>query len=196
MRLILWAAFFIVCNVLGVEAFKAALTLPPDEAFMPGVLTVPLVGLTAFTTQAPRAYKIAEQFRSRGIPVVMGGIHASLVRDEAAQHVDSVFTGECEALWPQVLADVEQGQLIPMYEGGTTGVIGGCVEIGVWLDGSGGSGTTATGGACDDAGVGEVGLPLHQANVTMLPRTTARVTVRGVARMVETDQPAPETAGA
>jgi hypothetical protein len=48
MRLVLWAAFFVVCNILGVETLKAALTLPMDEAFVPGVLTVPLVGLTAF----------------------------------------------------------------------------------------------------------------------------------------------------
>ena len=48
MRIVLWAAFFIVCNVLGVEAFKAALTLPMAEAFVPGVLSVPLIGLTAF----------------------------------------------------------------------------------------------------------------------------------------------------
>jgi hypothetical protein len=48
MRVGMWAAFFVVCNVLGVEAFRAAVTLPRDEAFLPGVLTVPLVGLTAF----------------------------------------------------------------------------------------------------------------------------------------------------
>jgi hypothetical protein len=47
MRLWLWAAFFIVCNVLGVEAFKAAMTLPFEEAIVPGVLSVPLIGLTA-----------------------------------------------------------------------------------------------------------------------------------------------------
>jgi hypothetical protein len=47
MRLWLWAAFFVVANVLGVEVFKAAVTLPWDEAILPGVLTVPLVGLAA-----------------------------------------------------------------------------------------------------------------------------------------------------
>ena len=47
MRLGLWAAFFVVCNVLGVEVFKAAMTLPFEEAVIPGVLTVPLIGLTA-----------------------------------------------------------------------------------------------------------------------------------------------------
>jgi hypothetical protein len=48
MRLALWGAFFVVCNVLGVETFKAAVTLPGDEAFLPGLLSVPLVGLAAF----------------------------------------------------------------------------------------------------------------------------------------------------
>ncbi len=80
-----------------------------------------LVGLTAFTTQAPRAYRIAEQFRSRGIPVVMGGIHASLVQEEAARYADALFIGECEAKWPEAIADVERGQLQKIYQGGTTG---------------------------------------------------------------------------
>ena len=47
MRLWLWVAFFVVSNVLGVEVFKAFMTLPWDEAFLPGLLTVPLVGLSA-----------------------------------------------------------------------------------------------------------------------------------------------------
>ena len=80
-----------------------------------------LVGITAFTTQAPRAYQIAGQFRSRGIPVVMGGIHASLVPDEAARFTDAIFIGECEAAWPQVIADFRAGALKPRYDGGTTG---------------------------------------------------------------------------
>jgi radical SAM superfamily enzyme YgiQ (UPF0313 family) len=80
-----------------------------------------LVGLTAFTTQATRAYDIAAQFRERGIPVVMGGIHASLVSAEASRFVDSIFIGECEGKWPQVIADVEAGGLQPKYDGGTTG---------------------------------------------------------------------------
>ena len=47
MRLWSWLAFFVVCNVMGVEVFKAAMTLPFEEAVLPGVLTIPLVGLTA-----------------------------------------------------------------------------------------------------------------------------------------------------
>lgn len=48
MRVSLWVAFFVVCNILGVEVFHAAVTLPLKEALLPGVLTVPLIGLTAF----------------------------------------------------------------------------------------------------------------------------------------------------
>jgi hypothetical protein len=48
MRVMLWAGFFVVCNVLGIEAFRAAVTLPLEEAVVPGLLTVPLIGLTAF----------------------------------------------------------------------------------------------------------------------------------------------------
>lgn len=53
-----------------------------------------LVGITAFTSQATRAYKIAAIFEAKGIPVVMGGIHASMCEEEALQHVDSIVTGE------------------------------------------------------------------------------------------------------
>jgi radical SAM superfamily enzyme YgiQ (UPF0313 family) len=74
-----------------------------------------LVGLTAFTTQATRAYAIAAQFRDRGIPVVMGGIHASLVPDEAQRYVDALCIGECEGVWPAIIADVESRRLQPRY---------------------------------------------------------------------------------
>jgi len=47
MRLWSWVAFFLVCNILGVEVFKAAMTLPFEEALLPGVLSIPLIGLTA-----------------------------------------------------------------------------------------------------------------------------------------------------
>jgi radical SAM superfamily enzyme YgiQ (UPF0313 family) len=86
-----------------------------------GDVQADLVGLTAFTTQAPRAYRIAQQFRARGIPVVMGGIHASLVQAEAAQYADALFVGECETRWPEVVADVEHARLARVYDGGTRG---------------------------------------------------------------------------
>ena len=77
-----------------------------------------LVGITAFTSQASRAYDIAAHFRARGVPVVMGGIHATMCQDEARQRVDSVVTREAEEVWPQVLSDTSHGRLRPLYEGG------------------------------------------------------------------------------
>jgi hypothetical protein len=62
MRLWLWAAFFVVSNLLGIEVFKAAVTLPFDEALLPGVLTLPLIGLTAVSaTRVMEAWKNREE---------------------------------------------------------------------------------------------------------------------------------------
>ena len=77
-----------------------------------------LVGLTALTPNAPRAYALAQHYRAAGIPVVLGGIHASALPDEAARYVDTVVVGEAEGAWPQLLADFEAGRLQPRYEGG------------------------------------------------------------------------------
>jgi radical SAM superfamily enzyme YgiQ (UPF0313 family) len=77
-----------------------------------------LVGVTAFTSQATRAYELAALFRARGVPVVIGGIHATMRLTEALGHADAVVTGEAEAVWPQVLADVQAGTLQRVYAGG------------------------------------------------------------------------------
>ena len=77
-----------------------------------------LVGITAFTSQASRAYQVAEHFRSLGVPVVMGGIHATMCLDEVMERVDSVVTGEAESIWSQVLDDARRGGLKRRYEGG------------------------------------------------------------------------------
>ena len=66
-----------------------------------------LVGISAMTNQAPRAYKIANEFRKRGKKVVLGGWHPSALPDEAKQHADSVVIGEAEELWPKLLKDAE-----------------------------------------------------------------------------------------
>ena len=76
------------------------------------------VGITAFTSQAPRAYEIAKSFQARGVPVVMGGIHASMRLEEASEHVDCVVTGEAESVWAEVLQDARAGSLKTLYEGG------------------------------------------------------------------------------
>jgi radical SAM superfamily enzyme YgiQ (UPF0313 family) len=74
-----------------------------------------LVGITAMTTVAPRAYQIADHFRRRGTKVVMGGMHASALPGEALEHCDSVVVGEAEGLWPRLLADFEQQSLQRTY---------------------------------------------------------------------------------
>jgi len=86
----------------------------PDYAAMP---RPDLVGITAFTSQANRAYEIAGQFRARGVSVVMGGIHATMCAEEALRHADSVVTGEAESVWPNVLDDARRGQLQRTYTG-------------------------------------------------------------------------------
>lgn len=87
----------------------------PDYARLP---RPDLVGITAFTSQASRAYELAAWFRRIGVPVVMGGIHATMCVDEALSHSDCVVTGEAEGIWPQVLSDVESGTLRRRYDGG------------------------------------------------------------------------------
>jgi radical SAM superfamily enzyme YgiQ (UPF0313 family) len=87
----------------------------PDYSAMP---RPDLVGITAFTSQANRAYEAAAHFRRLGVPVVMGGIHATMCLDEVMERVDSVVTGEAEGVWPQVLEDTRYGRLKRNYEGG------------------------------------------------------------------------------
>ena len=77
-----------------------------------------LVGITAFTSQAPRAYEIASTFRELNVPVVMGGIHATMRLEEALQYADAVVTGEAEAVWQQLLEDFQRGALHRVYRGG------------------------------------------------------------------------------
>ena len=77
-----------------------------------------LVGITAFTSQANRAYEVARHFRRLGVPVIMGGIHATMCLDEVMERVDSVVTGEAERVWPQVLQDARHGNLKRRYDGG------------------------------------------------------------------------------
>jgi len=76
-----------------------------------------LVGITAFTSQANRAYELAAGFRSRGVSVVMGGIHATMCSREALHHVDSVVTGEAEGVWATVLRDAKRDRLQRTYAG-------------------------------------------------------------------------------
>lgn len=76
-----------------------------------------LVGITVMTPVALRAYEIADSYRARGIPVVLGGIHPSLMPDEALMHADSVITGEAERAWGQLITDFREGRLKKIYSG-------------------------------------------------------------------------------
>jgi radical SAM superfamily enzyme YgiQ (UPF0313 family) len=78
-------------------------------------LPVDLVAITALTPIAPRAYEVADEFRRRGVRVVLGGVHPSLMADEAAKHADAVVIGEAEESWPQLLWDLEHGELKARY---------------------------------------------------------------------------------
>ncbi len=76
-----------------------------------------LVGLTSFTSSANRAYEIADVYRKAGITTVMGGIHVSMVPDEAQEYVDVVVAGEAESVWEEVISDFENNSLKPLYNG-------------------------------------------------------------------------------
>ncbi|MBI5884347.1 MAG: B12-binding domain-containing radical SAM protein [Elusimicrobia bacterium] len=74
-----------------------------------------VVGLNTTIATCTRAYQIADEFRRRGVPVVMGGFHATLNPEECLQHADAVVEGEAEYVWPQLLEDVKAGCLKKRY---------------------------------------------------------------------------------
>ncbi|MCR6544158.1 radical SAM protein [Dehalobacterium formicoaceticum] len=85
--------------------------IPYDEDF-------DLVAINSFTPQAKYAYEVADKFRARGIPVILGGIFPSNYREDCSKHADAVFVGEAELGWHEVLADAQRGQLKPIYNAG------------------------------------------------------------------------------
>lgn len=74
-----------------------------------------LVGLSCMTSNAPRAYWLAGEFKKRNRTVVLGGIHPTLLPDEALQYADSVVIGEAEGAWPRLLEDFQNGRLQRKY---------------------------------------------------------------------------------
>jgi radical SAM superfamily enzyme YgiQ (UPF0313 family) len=75
-----------------------------------------LVGISAITLSAYRAYEIAARFRRRGVKVVLGGIHPTVLPQEALQHADAVVVGEGDAVWPRLLEDAADNRLRPCYQ--------------------------------------------------------------------------------
>ncbi|OGO04782.1 MAG: B12-binding domain-containing radical SAM protein [Chloroflexi bacterium RBG_13_54_9] len=74
-----------------------------------------LVGITALTVTAQRAYEIADTFRARGVKVVLGGVHPSILPEEAGQHADAVVIGEAEGIWSNLIEDFKAGNLQKVY---------------------------------------------------------------------------------
>ncbi len=90
-----------------------------DESIdaVPHDAPVDIVGISCLTGTAQRAYRLADAFRSRGVKVVLGGVHVSLLPGEAAAHADAIVTGFAEQAWPQLLRDFVRGALEPEYHG-------------------------------------------------------------------------------
>lgn len=88
-----------------------------DEAVRQIDLDYPadMVGISVMTCYAPRAYQLADEFRKRGVPVVLGGVHPTYCPDEALQHCDAIVTGEAEESWPRLVADFEAGRMQRHY---------------------------------------------------------------------------------
>jgi radical SAM superfamily enzyme YgiQ (UPF0313 family) len=104
-----------------------AALIPPElsvelELFDEGISDVPddlaadLIGLTVITGTAIRAYELADKFRQRGITVVLGGPHVTLIPEDAAPHADAVVVGYAEDSWPQLLRDFVKGGLRSRYD--------------------------------------------------------------------------------
>lgn len=74
-----------------------------------------LVALSVETYTARRSYQIASEFRRRGVPVVMGGFHPTLMPEEASEHAESIVIGEAEGVWPQVVNDFRNDRLQRVY---------------------------------------------------------------------------------
>ena len=104
-------------------AVIAALTPPDVEVLLTdeNVVSIDfnkkidLVGITSLTSTSQRAYKIADTFRTMGKKVVLGGIHPSILPEEASRHADAIVIGEAEGIWPGVIADFKANKLQKIY---------------------------------------------------------------------------------
>lgn len=81
---------------------------------------IDLVALSTMSAQAPEAYRVADQVREAGIPVVMGGLHATACPDEVLEHADAVVVGEGEPIWTRVVEDARRGKLYGVYKADQT----------------------------------------------------------------------------
>ena len=75
-----------------------------------------LAAISIMTPLAKRGYEIADTYREKGVPVILGGIHPTMMKDEAKTHADAVVLGEAEEVWPRVLSDFKGGDLKSFYK--------------------------------------------------------------------------------
>ena len=114
-------------------ALLASLTPPDVEVrfYDDRVETIPydeptdLVALSVETYTAKRCYQIASEYRRRGVPVVMGGFHASLCPEEVARYADSLVLGEAELTWPELVDDYRHGTARAIYRNEGRPALGG-----------------------------------------------------------------------
>jgi radical SAM superfamily enzyme YgiQ (UPF0313 family) len=76
---------------------------------------VDLVGISVMTMAAPRAYQIADSYKKHGVTVVLGGIHPTMLPEEASSHADAIVIGEAEGVWQELLADFQKGIMRKVY---------------------------------------------------------------------------------
>ncbi len=88
------------------------------EPFDPSAVTADLVGFTILTPQSPWVYRMADILRQRGVKVIFGGMHVTVLPDEAKQHADAIVIGEAEKIWQKLLDDADKDRLKPSYDGG------------------------------------------------------------------------------
>ena len=86
------------------------------DEIIPDRIEADLVGISAITGTAPRSYEIAERLRQRHIPVVLGGVHPTLMPEEAMRNADSVVAGYAEESWPRLLRDFVAGRMAARYD--------------------------------------------------------------------------------
>jgi radical SAM superfamily enzyme YgiQ (UPF0313 family) len=109
------AGLLAVAGLIPPDRYEVVLT---DENIEPidFDLQADLVGISAMTCYVKRGYAIADAFRARGVPVLMGGVHPSFMPHEALEHADAVVVGEAELVMAQVLADLAAGRLTGIYQ--------------------------------------------------------------------------------
>lgn len=109
------AGLLAVATLIPEDQYEVVLT---DENIEPidFDLKADLVGISAMTSYVKRGYEIADDFRGRGIPVIMGGVHPSFMPMEALDHADAVVVGEAELVMGTVLDDLKQGNVKGIYQ--------------------------------------------------------------------------------